>query len=53
MDERDGRHEARLTIVEGRATAAEVSLARIGADVQAVKAGVDELLREARSQRQR
>ncbi len=53
MDERDGRHEARLTVVEGRATAAEISLARIGADVQAVKAGVDELLREMRTQRQR
>jgi hypothetical protein len=51
MIEADQRHEARISAVETRATAAEVTLAGISADLRTVRAGVDELLRAARGQR--
>ena len=51
MVEADNRHDARITSVESRATAAEVTLAGISADLRTVRAGVDELLRAARATR--
>ena len=49
MVEADNRHDGRLAAVETRATAAEVTLAGISADLRTVRSGVDELLRDARS----
>jgi hypothetical protein len=53
VDERDARHEARIGVVESRATSAEIALAGIRADLTTVKTGIEELLRDARANRAR
>lgn len=49
LTDADARHDTRLTAVETRAQASELALATIRAELQAVRSGVDELVRAQRA----